>query len=56
MTFFFLEEAFLYVTSSTADGFPASFTRLPAAMVQTLDQSGPVWFAPSKQITFKVVN
>jgi hypothetical protein len=36
----------------TADGFPASFTRLPAAMVQTLDQAGPVWFAPSKQIIF----
>jgi hypothetical protein len=45
-------QSFLYVTSRTADGFPASFTRLPAAMVQTLDQAGPVWFAPSKQITF----
>jgi len=49
---FFFGRAFLYVTSRTADGFPASFTRLPAAMVQTLDQSGPVWFAPSKQIIF----
>jgi hypothetical protein len=50
---FFYGRAFLYVTSRTADGFPASFTRLPAAMVQTLDQSGPVWFAPSKQIIFQ---
>ena len=50
---FHFGRAFLYVTSRTADGYPASFTRLPAAMVQTLDQAGPVWFAPSKQITFQ---
>jgi hypothetical protein len=49
---FFFGRAFLYVTSRTADGFPSSFTRLPAAMVQTLDQAGPVWFAPSKDIVF----
>ena len=49
---FFFGRSFLYVTSRTADGYPASFTRLPAAMVQTLDQSGPVWFAPSKDIVF----
>ena len=50
---FFFGRAFWYITSRTADGYPASFTRLPAAMVQTLDQAGPVWFAPSKQITFQ---
>jgi hypothetical protein len=50
---FFFGRAFWYITSRTADGYPASYTRLPAAMVQTLDQSGPVWFAPSKQITFQ---
>ena len=50
---FFYGRAFLYVTSRTADGFPASMTRLPAAMCQTLDQSGPVWFAPSKQVVFQ---
>jgi hypothetical protein len=50
---FFFGRSFLYVTSRTADGYPASFTRLPAAMVQTLDQSGPVWFAPSKEIIFQ---
>jgi hypothetical protein len=49
---FFYGRGFLYVTSRTADGYPASFTRLPASMVQTLDQSGPVYFAPSKQIIF----
>ena len=50
---FFYGRAFWYVTSRTADQKPASFTRLPAAMVQTLDQAGPVWFAPSKQIMFQ---
>ena len=50
---FFYGRAFWYVTSRTADGYPASFTRLPAAMVQTLDQAGPVWFAPSKQVVFQ---
>ena len=50
---FHFGRGFLYVTSRTADNYPASFTRLPAAMVQTLDQAGPVWFAPSKQITFQ---
>ena len=49
----FYGRAFWYITSRTADGFPASYTRLPASMVQTLDQSGPVWFAPSKQIIFR---
>jgi hypothetical protein len=50
---FFFGRGFLYITARTADGFPSAFTRLPAAMVQTLDQSGPVWFAPSKQIIFQ---
>jgi hypothetical protein len=50
---FFYGRAFWYVTSRTADGYPASFTRLPSAMCQTLDQAGPVWFAPSKQIVFQ---
>jgi hypothetical protein len=49
---FFYGRAFWYITSRTADGYPASYTRLPAAMVQTLDQAGPVWFAPSKDIVF----
>ena len=49
---FFFGRAFWYITSRTADGYPASYTRLPASMVQTLDQAGPVWFAPSKDIVF----
>ncbi len=50
---FFYGRAFWYITSRTADGYPASYSRLPAAMVQTLDQAGPVWFAPSKQVVFQ---
>ena len=49
---FFYGRAFWYITSRTADGFPAAFTRLPASMVLTLDQAGPCWFAPSKEIQF----
>ena len=51
---FFYGRAFWYITSRTADGYPASFTRLPAAMVQTPDVgNGPVWFGQSKQIMFQ---
>lgn len=44
--------AFWHVQERTSDGYPASFTRLPAAMVSTLDQQGPVYFGPSNQIYF----
>jgi phage portal protein BeeE len=50
---FFYGRAFWYITSRTADGYPASFTRLPAGSVTTTDQSGPVWFAPSSQVYFQ---
>ena len=49
---FFYGRAFWHVQTRTTDGFPASFTRLPAAMVTTMDQAGPVWFGPSNQIMF----
>ena len=49
---FFTQRAFLFVTERTADGFPSGFTRLPSAMVNTQDQQGPIYFAPSKQILF----
>jgi len=45
--------AFWYITSRTADGFPATFTRLPAGSVTTTDMAGPVWFAPSSQVYFQ---
>jgi hypothetical protein len=48
----FWGRAYLYVTERTSDQYPSSYTRLPAAMVQTLDQSGPVFFAPSNKVLF----
>lgn len=50
---FFYGRAFWYITSRTQDGFPASFTRLPAGSVTTEDQVGPVWFAPSNEVYFQ---
>ena len=47
--------SFWLIESRSADGFPMSFTRLPAAMVQTLDQQGEVYFGPSKQVIFNGV-
>jgi len=44
--------AFWVVTARTQDGFPASFTRIPAGSVTTTDQAGPVWYAPSKEVFF----
>jgi len=44
--------AFWYITSRTQDGYPASFTRLPAASIQTTDQQPPVWYAPSNEVYF----
>jgi hypothetical protein len=51
---FFFGRCFLWVSSRTQDGMPASFTRLPAAMVNTLDMTGPVFaFGKSDQIYFQ---
>jgi hypothetical protein len=51
---FFFGRAFLWCSSRTSDGMPASFTRLPAAMVNTLDMTGPVFaFGKSNQIYFQ---
>jgi hypothetical protein len=49
---FFYGRAFWYIKSRTADGYPSSYERLPAAMVTTMDQAGPVWFSPSNQVLF----
>lgn len=48
----FTGRCFWAITSRTADGYPASFSRLPSAMIQTPDQAGPVFFAPSNEIEF----
>ena len=50
---FFFGRAFLFINSRTADGFPNSYQRLPAAMCSTRDQSGPVWYAPSNEVYFQ---
>jgi phage portal protein BeeE len=49
----FFGRAFWYVLSRTADGYPASFTRLPAGSITTPDQEGPVWYAPSQEVYFQ---
>ena len=49
---FFYGRAFWYVTSRTADGYPATFTRLPTGSITTPDQVGPVWYAPSNELYF----
>lgn len=49
---FFYGRAFWYILSRTQDGFPATFTRLPAGSVTTQDMTPPVWFAPSNEMYF----
>ena len=51
---FFFGRAFLWVSSRDGQGLPNSFTRLPAAMVNTLDISPPVFaWGLSNQIFFQ---
>jgi phage portal protein BeeE len=50
---YFYGRAFWYITSRTADGYPATYSRLPAGSVTTTDMAGPVWFAPSKEVYFQ---
>ncbi len=52
----FYGRAFWIVTSRFGNGFPATFTWIPAADVQTRDQAGPQWFGPSKQVTFNGID
>lgn len=48
----FFGRAFWYITSRTADGYPATYTRLPTGSVTTTDMVGPVFFAQSKEVYF----
>ena len=43
---------YLAITARTQDGFPSEFERLPAGSITRRDQSGPVFFAPSKELYF----
>jgi phage portal protein BeeE len=49
---FFWGRAFLFVSSRTSDGFPASFSRLPAAMVSSPKMPQDIWFAPAQELEF----
>ena len=49
---FMFGRAFWLVTQRYASGYPAAFTWLPAADIQTADQQPPQWFGPSPQVTF----
>lgn len=49
----FFGRSFWWISSRTSDGFPATFTRLPAGSITTQDQSGPVWYGPSKEVYFQ---
>ena len=48
----FYGRAFWYITERTQDGFPSKFQRLPAGSITTLDEQGPVFFHPSKSLSF----
>jgi phage portal protein BeeE len=48
----FYGRAFWYITERTVDGYPTKFQRLPAGSITTLDEQGPVFFNPSKSISF----
>jgi len=50
---FYFGRCMLHVESRYPDGFPRTFTRIPIAMVTTLDQQGPVFFAPSNKVMFQ---
>ena len=50
---YFYGVAYAYVTTRYSDGRPASFTWLPAANIQSPEQSGfPQYFGPSKELNF----
>ncbi len=48
----FYGRAFWVITSRFGNGFPATFSWIPASLVQSRDQQGPQYFGPSKQLTF----
>ena len=50
---FYYGRAFWFITARHSDGFPMSFTRLPAGSVNTTDQIGPVFYSPSKEVYFQ---
>jgi hypothetical protein len=49
---FMYGKAFWFISSRTADGFPASFSRLPAAMITSTDQTQYIWFSKANNLYF----
>jgi phage portal protein BeeE len=48
----FYGRAMWYVTERTVDGYPTKFQLLPMGSIQTADEEGPVFYQPSKAISF----
>ena len=44
--------AFWFVSSRSNDGYPASFSRLPAAMITSTDQTQNIWFSKASNLYF----
>ena len=48
----FYGRAMWYVTERTVDGYPTKFQLLPMGSITTADEEGPVFYQPSKAISF----
>jgi phage portal protein BeeE len=48
----FYGRAMWYITERTQDGFPSKFQLLPMGSIHTADEQGPVFYQPSKAISF----
>jgi len=44
--------SFWFISSRTNDGYPASFSRLPAAMITSTDQVQNIWFSKASNLFF----
>jgi len=44
--------SFWFISSRTNDGYPASFSRLPAAMITSTDQVQNIWFSKASNLYF----
>jgi hypothetical protein len=48
-------KAFWFISSRSSDGYPASFSRLPAAMITSTDQTQNIWFSKASNLYFNGV-
>lgn len=49
---YWYSRAYWYVTSRYSNGYPASFSYLPAGSITLGDQTGPIWYGPSTDVRF----